>query len=219
MDQEKNIGWLTLLLTAVAGYCDTATFVAGDAIFSAHVTGNFIVFAAQLMGHGGPMAWVKLLTFPVFLMAVIFGGWLHDKRKVMLAEALLLLLAGGLAAGCPFVDPASHLLMYAVVMLVVFAMGLQNAFGRLFPKDTYGPTTMMTGNVTQFSLDVGQVLQRVKTAPLGPAFRKSMITIGGFLLGCVLGALAARCLGLMSVLFPGAALVICYLLGNQEKTV
>ena len=43
-------------------------------------------------------------------------------------------------------------------MLTVFALALQNTFGRLFPKETHGPTTMMTGNVTQASLDLGNLL-------------------------------------------------------------
>ena len=49
MEIQKNIWYVTLLLTMIAGYCDTVTFVAADSIFSAHVTGNFIVFAYQIV--------------------------------------------------------------------------------------------------------------------------------------------------------------------------
>jgi uncharacterized membrane protein YoaK (UPF0700 family) len=79
MDPTKNIKWFTFLLAAVAGYCDTATFVTANGTFSAHVTGNFIVFAAQAILDSDPNAWVKLVTFPVFVIAVIFGGWLAGK--------------------------------------------------------------------------------------------------------------------------------------------
>jgi len=41
---NKNINRFTLLLALVA---DTATFMGANGTFSAHVTGNFIVFAAQ----------------------------------------------------------------------------------------------------------------------------------------------------------------------------
>jgi len=44
---NKNINRFTLLLALVAGYSDTATFMGANGTFSAHVTGNFIVFAAQ----------------------------------------------------------------------------------------------------------------------------------------------------------------------------
>ena len=73
MDQVKNIGWVTLLLSAVAGYCDTVNFVAGDSIFSAHVTGNFIVFAAQVLFSSEATAWYKLLN-KIGLAAVIVPG-------------------------------------------------------------------------------------------------------------------------------------------------
>lgn len=80
--------------------------------------------------------------------------------------------------------------MYAVVMATVFAMGLQNAFGKLYAKETYGPTTMMTGNVTQASLDFGNLLKNgFKDPDAIISLKKQMITIFGFLTGCFLGAL------------------------------
>ncbi|MET1057588.1 MAG: DUF1275 family protein, partial [Pedobacter sp.] len=51
-EKQDKIWFVTLLLTIIAGYCDTVTFVAADKIFSAHVTGNFIVFAYQLVKGG-----------------------------------------------------------------------------------------------------------------------------------------------------------------------
>jgi Protein of unknown function (DUF1275) len=51
MKQLQNVWFITLLLSSIAGYCDTATFVAADRIFSAHVTGNFIVFAYQMVNY------------------------------------------------------------------------------------------------------------------------------------------------------------------------
>ncbi|HEY0175132.1 MAG TPA: YoaK family protein, partial [Pedobacter sp.] len=79
MEQERKIWYVTILLTVVAGYCDTVTFVAADNIFSAHVTGNFIVFAYQIVKGSDLNAWVKLLTFPVFILSVITGAWIAGK--------------------------------------------------------------------------------------------------------------------------------------------
>src|SRR5690554_639622 len=44
----KSIGndWVMFLFPRAAGCADTTTFVAGDSIFSADVTGNFIAFTS-----------------------------------------------------------------------------------------------------------------------------------------------------------------------------
>src|SRR5437868_3059679 len=98
-EQKHNIHWVTFLLAWVAGFCDTATYVSGDAIFSAHVTGNFIVFAAQISSGGGTIAaWLKLLTFPAFVLAVMTGGWMVEKTQkkytILLVEGGVLLICG-----------------------------------------------------------------------------------------------------------------------------
>jgi len=212
--EKKYISRLTLVLSVVAGFCDTATFVAGDNIFSAHVTGNFIVFAAQIVLGKDELAWIKLITFPVFVIAVIAGGWLSEVKNnnryhLLLVEGLLLVTCG---AGAFF----SHYLFlqkdftYWAVMMVVFAMGLQNAFGKLFAKETHGPTTMMTGNVTQASLDLGTLLRKGFSTEISEALKKQLFLIGGFLLGCLLGAVLGSEWGLDSVFLPGMAILISY---------
>jgi len=221
MENQKNINAVTLMLTAVAGYCDTVTFVAGDNIFSAHVTGNFIVFAYQMAIAGSVGAWIKLITFPVFIIAVITGGWLsarsENKNKALFVEAILLILAG-LFAFIFHLQQDEKLIMYTIVMMIVFALGLQNAFGKLFSKTTHGPTTMMTGNVTQASLDLGSLLfGKIKNPETTASFKKQLVTLSGFLLGCVLGAFAGRELGLFSVIFAGIAMLVCYFLSNKKK--
>jgi uncharacterized membrane protein YoaK (UPF0700 family) len=96
-------------------------------------------------------------------------------------------------------------LMQVAAMLMVFAMGLQNAFGRLFAKETYGPTTVMTGNVTQAILDVVAWLRDPSAAPSqAAARRKQLLVIGAFLLGCLAGAIAAKLVGLSVVAGAGA---------------
>lgn len=216
METSKNINFVTLLLTAIAGFCDTITFVAADRIFSAHVTGNFIVFAYQVVKGAEPEAWIKLLTFPVFMIAVIVGGWISSRFKnnhfLLCCEGMVLIVAGMLA----FRSVAAEsqwvtVQMYVVTMMVVFAMGFQNAFGKLYVKETHGPTTMMTGNVTQFSLDLWALLNS-GFADLSylTGLKKGLVTLGGFLAGCVLGAYTGKIWGLTGVVLPGIAMVICY---------
>jgi len=220
MIQSNHIGKVTFMLAAVAGYCDTATFVAGDNIFSAHVTGNFITFAYQMVTGAPINAWIKLLTFPVFIIAVMAGGRLSakavNKNKILLIEALILIIAGALSLAWHL--EKDKVTMYITVMLVVFALGLQNAYGKLFSKEVHGPTTMMTGNVTQASLDFGALLAgKFNAADALTSFKKQMITIMGFLIGCVLGALIAREYGLASILLPGVSMVACYFLTDKPQ--
>ncbi|WP_143708887.1 DUF1275 family protein [[Flexibacter] sp. ATCC 35208] len=148
------------------------------------------------------------------MAAVMIGGWLARvlvrKYRIMLGESVLLMLTGVLAMFLPLM---SSFMLYLLVFMVVVAMGLQNAFGKLFAKETHGPGTMMTGNVTQAALDLGNL---VRTGFKEPAamqrFRNVSILIGGFLLGCLMGAIMARYLGLTSIIGPGVAICICYLM-------
>lgn len=223
MENQTNIRMVTLILAMVAGYCDTVTFVSAGSIFSAHVTGNFIVFAYQLIKGSDTQAWIKLLTFPVFIVSVIAGGRIVanslNHYKILLIEGVILLLSGIIAAA--FIHtPGLGWLTYAVVMLAVFAMGLQNAFGKLYAKETFGPTTMMTGNVTQSALDLGNALRSgLKDGLSIQSLQKQGITIGGFLVGCFLGALLAKSFGLVVLLLPGAGLIFCYLTSGKPATI
>lgn len=215
MEIKHNIGFVTLLLTMIAGYCDTVTFVAADSVFSAHVTGNFIVFAYQFVKGSDVHAWIKLLTFPVFILAVMAGGRIAGKvlnhYTILFWEGFLLLSAGILVAVFTYNGMFTEVIMYTVTMIAVFAMGLQNAFGKLYTKETHGPTTMMTGNVTQASLDFGNLLKSsFKDADALLSLKKQLILIIGFLVGCFLGAFAGKQLGLVTLVLPGFAMILCY---------
>jgi uncharacterized membrane protein YoaK (UPF0700 family) len=221
MELQKNIWYVTLLLTIIAGYCDTVTFVAADSIFSAHVTGNFIVFAYQIIKGSDLHAWVKLLTFPVFICAVIVGGRIALKNinhyTILFWEGIILILSGIASYVFGYLEIFSEWAMYTVAMTTVFAMGLQNAFGKLYAKETHGPTTMMTGNVTQASLDLGNLLKNgLKDVDVVLSFKKQLVTIIGFLVGCFLGAVAGKFFGLGTLILPGAGMIICYLYHREN---
>src|ERR1700723_2599095 len=64
----------TLLLTLVASFCDASTFVGAGRLFSAHVTGNFIVLAYDLVHGADRHEWSKLLAFPMFFSAVMIAA-------------------------------------------------------------------------------------------------------------------------------------------------
>jgi uncharacterized membrane protein YoaK (UPF0700 family) len=51
---------------------------------------------------------------------------------------------------------------------------------------------------------------RMKDAVTFQNLKNQFITIGGFLAGCIMGAIFAQRLGLSVLLLPGLALIICY---------
>lgn len=46
-----------------------------------------------------------------------------------------------------------------IPMFIVFALGLQNTYGRFSVKEILAPTTVMTGNVTQLFIDMTHYLK------------------------------------------------------------
>jgi uncharacterized membrane protein YoaK (UPF0700 family) len=227
MEQQKSLTYATILLAIAAGYCDTVTFISADNLFSAHVTGNFIVFAYDITRHAGSDAWLKLLSFPVFILAVMAGGLIASNFA---RPTSILLVEGGILTGIGIVSfilsqlgIGGHFWMgFIFAMCVVFAMGLQNAFGRIYGKETFGPTTVMTGNVTQAALEVEEILKNGKTDDDSRiTLKRQGITISGFLIGCVTGAILGNAIGLSSVIFPGVAVSFYALrmIGSNPTTI
>ncbi len=215
MQPDNRIRNISLLLTFAAGYCDTVTFIAANEVFSAHVTGNFIVLAYDLVHRTDAQTWTKLLTFPVFVAAVMAGGWLARKSAraylLLLVEGGLLVLSGVLAFVLLRGPAGAPVPLHLVTLLIVFAMGIQNAFSRIFSKETFGPTTVMTGTVTQAALDLsGSLSSRFTDWAQWESLKKQSVMIGGFLLGCLLGTVAAKLAGLPVVVFPGLLLTLLF---------
>lgn len=212
MDQQNIIRNSTLLLSIIAGFCDTLTFVTSNE-FSAHVTGNFIVFAYDIIKRADSESWMKLLSFPVFVAAIITGGRvinkLSGKYPILIFEGLILVVSGTITLVIRYLNIDSIWSTNTVILLIVFAMGLQNAFGKRFSKDTYGPTTMMTGNVTQASLDLWEIVKdKFKNDVALKSLKNLSFTIGGFLIGCLIGAVAGEFIGLSAAILPGIVLLI-----------
>lgn len=209
----KFIRNTTLLLCFTAGFCDTLTFVAAGEVFSAHVTGNFIVFAYDLIKHPDGYGWQKLLTFPVFILAVMLGGAIANrsanKYTLLILESLLLLLGGALSAVFLSKGEDGGWMIQVIVLIIVTAMAFQNTFGKINSKATFGLTTVMTGNVTQAALDLLKIVaERPLNADVSTSFKKQLHLVFGFLAGCLAGALMAMQFGLASALLPGTLMLL-----------
>ena len=85
-------------------------------------------------------------------------------------------------------------------MVGVMAMGIRNATSRLLLAST-SPSTMMTGNVTQLTIDIMSLIKNP-----GPENRaklvKSSTSVAGFTIGAGAGAVAYIVAGFFSTLLP-----------------
>ncbi len=203
------------LLSFTGGYVDTFGFVTLFGLFTAHVTGNFVLIGAVLAGHGHGILG-KLLALPTFVLAVAATrAWqrVRERRGRDSAVALLAVqlvglgafMAAGLAAA-PIADP-DEFEAIAVGLLGVATMAIQNAAARsTFVK--LSPSTVMTGNVTQVTMDLVDLFQgdalpevaRLRVAKLWPP-------IVAFAAGATAAGLLARHLGFWALLVPMLALL------------
>ena len=209
------------LLSFIAGYVDTAVFVGLFGLFTAHVTGNFVLIGSELVHRSGEV-WPKLLAFPAFIAAVAITVKIVEARErrakpavpvLLYIEAALLVLAFGAAA---LEQPARASDASALIagMLAAGAMGLQNAMMRI-ELASLPSTTVMTMNVTQSVIDVVTLLsQRADPAKRDEArkrFAHMWPQILAFTVGAAAGASGFALAGFAALLVPS---VLCVALGG-----
>jgi uncharacterized membrane protein YoaK (UPF0700 family) len=184
-------------------------FVALFGLFTAHVTGNFVLIGSQLARPSGGVL-LKLLVFPAFIAAVVITRLIvlrfeaRDRpalRALLVLEAVLLgiFLALGWAA-TPVRDADTGLAMLAG-LFAAFAMGTQNATARLV-LTTLVPTTVMTGNVTQLAIDVVDLARGAGDAAVRSRAAKFVGPIVAFALGAIGGGLGYVEAGFAALALP-----------------
>jgi len=178
-------------LAFVAGYVDTLCFVALFGLFTAHVTGNFVLIGSEMVNPSQGML-LKWLAFPAFVAGVVaarvsFGGGATSRRLITLQALLLLLgLTSGVMSDLSVAQRGSW--HAAAAALVAAAMGVQNAAGRLV-WGSLAPTTVMTGNVTQAVLDLVDVI-RGSTPEVPGRLAQLAWPVAAFAAGAMAGAWA-----------------------------
>jgi uncharacterized membrane protein YoaK (UPF0700 family) len=219
------------VLSWVAGYIDAAGFLKLNGLFTVHLTGNFVVAGIQIAGVSEALVWVRLAVIPVFIAAVIlttvFSRKLHPSRSSFLwFEAVTLLLFAIVGI---LIVPAGTLPVAAQTMFVagstgVFAMGVQNTLMREI-YSSLSPTTVMTGNLTQFTIDIARIafirdyqqLNNVSQQKheIWQRIRKFGGALAGFGVGTIVGTLLTRSFNFWSILLP-TAVVGCLALNARS---
>jgi uncharacterized membrane protein YoaK (UPF0700 family) len=155
------------LLSWVAGFCDTSGFIILFGIFTAHVTGNIALAGSSIVSEDARMTITRLLMLPTFMVTVALTSLLARYARgkqwcvfgvLLTAEALALivfLVLGNLFSPALVLDVQEEYILPIGISGVV-AMAIQNALMKESKGvfKSYIPTTVMTGNVTQFTIDL-----------------------------------------------------------------
>jgi uncharacterized membrane protein YoaK (UPF0700 family) len=206
-------------LSAVAGMADSAGFVLLDGLFVAHVTGNFVLIgAAFAKGSTGIVS--KILTLPAFFFGVIsarlagqnLGSYFDaDRLSILLAaEAVMLLIVTALGYLIAPSSGSDTMFVSALGCTGAFAMGIQNAAGRLHLPQLPA-STVMTVNAAQFAIDAVDVgLDRLDVDARGKArqrLRNVGVMMASFACGSFAGAIGAMHLNFAILSIPSAILL------------
>jgi len=132
-DRDRHLVETLLGLTAVTGLVDAVSFLGLGRIFTANMTGNFVLLGFALAGVQGLSVLRSTLALAGFAAGSVFGARLtrpqrSPPRQLLIAmgcEAALLLVAGAVMIGLTG-EPVS-LPAYIVIVCLAGAMGLQRA--------------------------------------------------------------------------------------------
>ncbi|WDZ95876.1 YoaK family protein [Herbaspirillum sp. WKF16] len=203
-------------LAFLAGYVDTLGFIALFGLFTAHVTGNFILIGAALADSSQMSILLKFLAFPAFVAGVagarLFIVAIQRRNGPALAWSFLLqmvLLVGFMACGMaaePVQSPTSGWVM-AAGLLGTVAMGVHSAISRLLLAHL-APTSLMTGNVTQVVIDTVDVLRGGADGATTERCMKFLWPVLSFGIGAIAAAFAYHAFGFAGLLAPVAILAV-----------
>jgi uncharacterized membrane protein YoaK (UPF0700 family) len=218
---------LPFVLSVIAGSTDTIGFLGLNGLFTAHITGNIVVLAAQVVA-GNPTIISYILSVPVFMLVLLLtrllAGGLERSGRSTLAPLLLLQLIVLVAflVLCVTAGPwrdADAILAIIAGMFGVAAMAVQNALVQISMKKS--PTTaVMTTNVTHFMLDLGETLVAGDAGKIAAARDRAMRTlpvIVGFTIGCGLGAAGEAIAGFWSLALPTGLALLAFAMGLSDQ--
>jgi uncharacterized membrane protein YoaK (UPF0700 family) len=218
---------LPFVLSVIAGSTDTIGFLGLNGLFTAHITGNIVVLAAQVVA-GNPTIISYILSVPVFMLVLLLtrllASSLERSGRSTLAPLLLLQLIVLVAflVLCVTAGPwrdADAILAIIAGMFGVAAMAVQNALVQI--SMTKSPTTaVMTTNVTHFMVDLGETLVAGDAGKIAAARNRAMRTLPvlvGFTIGCGLGAAGEAIAGFWSLALPTGLALLALAMGLADQ--
>ena len=218
-----------MLLSFVAGYVDSYTYMALFGLFVAQVTSSFVIAGAEIVIHDYNVTG-KLLVTVVFIIAAALTAaliiWARAAGRatlpaMLLLEAALLAVFVAIILFGPNVNSATDWQGIIAGLFAASAMGAQSVLVRLLMKGI-PQTNVMTGNMTQLGITITElVVAWRKLADSGHSaedvddfaqVRAQLLIVFsvalGFLVGAAAGAVAFATTGLR-----GAVLAVLIVAG------
>jgi uncharacterized membrane protein YoaK (UPF0700 family) len=232
---------MPVLLSFVAGYLDSYTYLSLFGLFAAQVTGSFVTAGAEFVTSDFGIAG-KLIAIAAFLAAAAATAMLifmaRETRRAVLPwilglETILLASFAAILVFGPPVHDARDWHGIVAGLFAAMAMGAQSVLVRLLMKDI-PQTNVMTGNMTQLGIAVTELIMTRRRFARNPhidaadralaqvrARLLTVLTIAiGFLAGAAVGALAFASTGpagaLAAVAIVGA--LALWALAREEKS-
>jgi uncharacterized membrane protein YoaK (UPF0700 family) len=219
---------MPMLLSFVAGYVDSYTYLALFGLFVAQVTGSFVIAGAELVRHDSG-AIGKLLAILAFVAAAAITAalialarergytpmpWMLALEAVLLAAFVAIVLLGPTVEG----DNDWHGIVAG--LFAACAMGAQSVLVRLLMKGI-PQTNVMTGNMTQLGIAITDIIiakrrfarssHDVAAAAHYLGVRDQLLVVlsvaVGFLVGAAVGAVAFVVIGVRGALLAVAIVV------------
>jgi uncharacterized membrane protein YoaK (UPF0700 family) len=220
---------MPMLLSFVAGYVDSYTYLALFGLFVAQVTGSFVIAGAELVTHDYGIVG-KLLAIVAFLVAAALTaaliGVVRDSGRAALPmmlglEAMLLAAFVAIILLGPPINSATDRHGIVAGLFAAMAMGAQSVLVRLLMKGI-PQTNVMTGNLTQLGIETSAIIMAWRRRKRQPNNRETIeqfetvrarlvivLTVAiGFLAGAAAGAVAFATTGLRGALLAVAIVVI-----------
>ena len=156
---------IPVLLSFVAGYLDSYTYLSLFGLFAAQVTGSFVTAGAEFVTSDFGITG-KLIVIAAFLAAAVATTVLiitaRETRRAVLPwilglETLLLAIFAAIMAFGPVVHDARDWHGIVACLFAAMAMGGQSVMVRLLMEDI-PQTNVMTGNMTQLGIAVTELI-------------------------------------------------------------
>lgn len=208
---------LTTSMSFFAGIVDVVGFIALFGLFTSHFTGNFVVIGQELIHHSWKLV-IQVIAIPVFIVVVAAMRLvvMSCERHAVSSFFVCLMVQIAMLAGCmalglassPITDPTA-IGPIITAQLGVGAMAVQNAINRLIIP-AFPATTVMTTNLTQFSIDLvdrfrshGALREAARAR-----FNRTGPVIAAFSLGVIFGAYALVAISFWCLVVPLAGLLV-----------
>lgn len=210
MNAKEHNRFMGTSLGFIAGYVDTLGYIGLFGLFTAHVTGNFVLIGAALADPVHVPILLKFLAFPAFIGGVATARLMivdaADRRTQALTQSLVLqlvLLCGFMFFGIGAMPIGKVVTPAGMVagLLGAAAMGAHSATSRLL-LSRLAPTSMMTGNVTQVVIDAIDAWRHPGDGSIAERCEKFLWPVFAFAVGAIMAAFGYRYFGFYALFVP-----------------